>query len=414
MKDNQIIEKKILEDFNILKEKIYNKKNIYLDNAATTQKPSSVIASISDYYNKTNANPHRGAHYLSVEATKIYEDTREKVALFINSKSSSQVIFTKNATESLNLIAYAYGLNNLKKDDEIVICITEHHSNLVPWQMVAKKTGAILKYMYVEEDGILLKEEIDKKITKKTKMVSIAQMTNTLGMIYDIEYIAKKTHEVGAVISVDASQSIPHMKVDVSKLDVDFLSFSGHKMLAPMGVGVLYVKEEMLNKMTPFIYGGDMIEYVEEQLTTYAESPFKFEAGTQNVEAVYGLNKAIDYILDIGYEYIEENDKKLSAYAKKLLREIPYVTVYGPKENDKTSSIVLFNIQDVHPHDVATILDKEGVAIRAGHHCAQPFMKYLGVNATCRASIYLYNTKEDIEKFIEAVKKVRGWLKLGT
>lgn len=408
------IEERIKKDFNILKQKVYGRDIIYLDNGATVQKPSSVISSINDYYEKYNANPHRGSHFLSIEATKIYEETRQKVAKYINAKSQDEIIFTKNATESLNLIAYSYGLSNLKEGDEILLCITEHHSNLVPWQMVAKKTGAKLKYMYVTKEGILTKKEIDEKITANVKIVAVAHMTNTLGMIYDIDYIIKKAHEKGAVVSIDAAQSIPHVKVDVTKLNVDFLSFSGHKMMSPMGVGVLYVKEEILKSMDPFMYGGDMIEYVEEQESTFAPYPFKFEAGTQNVEAVYGLSKAIDYILDIGYEYIEKKDKILSSYAKELLRNVPHVTVYGPHENDSTTSIVLFNIDEVHPHDVATILDREGIAIRAGHHCAQPFMKYLDVNATCRASTYIYNTKEDIEKFVEAVKKVRGWLKLGT
>lgn len=413
MLDNKKQEK-ILNDFKILDQKINQKRLVYLDNAATTQKPIQVIEALSDYYKSYNANPHRGAHTLSIEATKAYEDTRQKVADFINARSSEEIIFTKNTTESLNLVAYSYAFNNLNKDDEVVICISEHHSNLIPWQQIAKFKGAVLKYMYVDKLGILSDEEIEKKITDKTKIVCIAHATNTYGVINPIEKVISISHKHGAVVVIDAAQSVPHMKEDVQKLDCDFMAFSGHKMLAPMGVGVLYAKKEILLNMKPFLYGGDMIEYVSEQDTTYAELPFKFEAGTQNVEAVIGLSKAIDYINEIGYEYIEEVEKDLTKYVIESLRKIPNIDVYGPDDMSKKVGVVSFNVKDVHPHDVATILDSYGVAIRSGHHCAQPFMKFMGLNSTCRASFYLYNTREDVDVLIEALKHVREVMGYGS
>lgn len=407
-------EKGILKDFPILAERVDDKKLVYLDNAATTQKPREVIDAIKNYYEKYNANPHRGTHKLSVSSTEIYENTREQVRTFINASSPAEIIFTKNTTESINLVAYSYAMQNLKKGDEIVIAISEHHSNLVPWQVAAKKTGAVLKYMYVNQEGRLEDEEIEKNITNNTKIVAIAHITNTLGVIHPIEKVINKAHSVGAVVVVDGAQSVPHIKEDVQKLDVDFLAFSGHKMLAPMGVGVLYGKKELLEKMEPFMYGGDMIEYVEEQETSYAELPFKFEAGTQNVEAVFGLSKAIEYIEKVGYEYIQKVEKELTEYALEKLLEMPDIIVYGPKNMRDRIGVISFNVKDVHPHDTATILDKDGVAIRSGHHCAEPFLKYMGYGPTCRLSIYLYNTKEDIDIFIESLKSVRGWLGFGS
>ncbi len=403
--------KNFLNDFTILRSEMNGHPLAYLDNSATTQKPQSVVRSICGYYGGCNANPHRGVYELSVKATKVYEDARRKVAKFLNAKSAREIIFTKNATESLNLIAYSYGLNNLRGGDEILITIAEHHSNLVVWQRVAQATGAKLNYIYLAADGNLSAEDIDKKLTKRTKILAVTQISNVLGLINDVKTLAAKAHEVGAIIVVDGAQSVPHIPVDVQDLDADFMAFSGHKMLSPMGIGVLYGKQKILEQMSPFLSGGDMIEYVEEQTTTYAELPQKFEAGTQNVGGAAGLAAAIDYVLSVGFEEIERIEKDLTDYAITELKKIPYVELYGCDAPNKIG-IVTFNIKDVHPHDVATILDAEGVAIRAGHHCAQPLMKYLGQNSTCRASFYFYNTRRDVERLIEAIQKVRGIMHL--
>ena len=402
-----------LKDFPILNQQMNGKPIVYLDNGATTQKPDSVVRSICGYYGGCNANPHRGAYALSIQATDIYESARVKTAKFINAGSPTEIIFTKNATEALNLVAYSYGLSHVNAGDEIVLSIQEHHSNLVPWQQVAKASGAILKYIYLDSDGNLNEEDIETKITERTKIVAVTQVSNVLGLVNDVKKIADKAHSVGAVIVVDGSQSVPHIKVDVKSMDADFFAFSGHKMLAPMGIGVLYGKAALLENMPPFLTGGDMIEYVEEQTTTFAELPSKFEAGTQNVGGAAGLSAAIDYIEKIGFEEIERIEQQLIEYAVPKLRELPYIELYGcdSKQNNKTG-IITFNVKDVHPHDVSTILDSEGVAIRAGHHCAQPLHKYLKVNATCRASFYLYNSTEDIDRLIEALSKVRKVLRL--
>ncbi|MCI5566503.1 MAG: cysteine desulfurase [Veillonellaceae bacterium] len=398
----------IRKDFPILSHTMNGKPMSYLDNGATTQKPESVVQAICGYYGGCNANPHRGAYELSVKATDIYEDAREKVRGFINAPSSRSVIFTKNATEALNLVAYSYGMHFLKAGDEILISIAEHHSNLVPWQQVAHATGAVLKYIYLTPDMNIDIDEVEKKITSKTKLVAVTQVSNVLGLINPVKEIAAIAHKNGAVCVVDGSQSVAHMAVDVQDIDADFFAFSGHKMLSPMGIGVLYGREELLDKMPPFLTGGDMIEYVEEQTTTFAELPQKFEAGTQNVGGAAGLSAAIDYLQDVGFDEIGRIEKDLVDYALPKLRELPYVELYGcdTKQDNKTG-IITFNVKDVHPHDVATILDSEGVAVRAGHHCAQPLMKYLGQNATCRTSFYLYNTREDVDRWIEALKKVR-------
>ena len=404
---------KYIRDFPILNQTMNGKPIVYLDNGATTQKPDSVVRAICGYYGGCNANPHRGAYELSVKATDIYESARAKVAKFINAEKPMEIIFTKNATESLNLVAYSYGLNNINVGDEIVLTILEHHSNLVPWQQVAKAKGAILKYIYLDQDGNVNDEEIDSKITEQTKIVALTQVSNVLGLVNDVKKVADKAHSVGAVVVVDGSQSVPHMKIDVKALNVDFFAFSGHKMLAPMGIGVLYGKEKLLEDMTPFLTGGDMIEYVEEQTTTFAELPSKFEAGTQNVGGAAGLSAAIDYIEKIGFDEIERIERELVDYALPRLRELPYIELYGcnSKKSNKTG-IVTFNVKDVHPHDVATILDAEGVAIRAGHHCAQPLHRYLGINSTCRASFYLYNSTDDVDRLIEGLKKVRKVMRL--
>ena len=373
---------------------IFENKNIaYLDSGATTQKPRYVLDKINEYYEKSNANPHRGAYSLSVEATELYESARTKIANFINAKYPEEIIFSKNASESLNLVAYSYGLDNLSEGDEVVLSIMEHHSNLVPWQMVTKKTKSTLKYMYINREFELSKEEIESKITDKTKIVAITQVSNVLGTINNVKEIIKYAHKKGAKVLVDASQSIPHMKVDVRDLDADFLAFSGHKMLAPLGIGVLYGKREILNKMNPFLMGGDMIEYVYEQNTTFAPLPNKFEAGTQNVEGVVGLAAAIDYIEKIGYEEIDKIEKEVVGYAIDELSKLDFLTLYMTPNRENHSSVISFNIIGVHPHDVASILDSENVCVRSGNHCAQPLMRFLGIDSTCRASFYFYNTK---------------------
>ena len=356
----------------------------YLDSAATTQKPMQVINAISEYYKNANANPHRGAYKLSLESTKVYDEARKKIAKFINAKSENQIVFTRNATESLNLIAYSYGLNNLGSKDKIVLSIMEHHSNLVPWQYVSRKTGSTLEYMYINKAGEITDEEIDSKIVKGTKIVGITHVSNVLGTINPIEKIIKKAHSVGAIAVVDASQSVPHMKIDVQKLDADFLVFSGHKMLAPLGIGVLYAKSELLEKMKPFLFGGDMIEYVYEQNATFAEVPTKYEAGTQNVEGAVGLSAAIDYLNNIGMDKVQTIEKELTKYALEELQKLAFVTI-----------------------DVASVLDSENVCIRSGNHCAQPLLRFMRLESTCRVSFYIYNTKEDVDKLIDALYKTK-------
>lgn len=391
----------IKKDFPILE----NRKIAYLDNGATTQKPTEVISALEEYYEKNNANPHRGAYTLSIEATELYENTRTKIAKFINAKHREEIIFSKNATESLNLLAYSYGMNNLKQDDEIVISIMEHHSNLVPWQKVAKTTGSKLNYMYINDKFELSDEEIEKKITDKTKIVGITHVSNVLGTINNVKKIIQYAHKKDAIVIVDAAQSIPHMKIDVQDLDADFLVFSGHKMLAPLGIGVLYGKKELLNKMTPFLMGGDMIEYVYEQETTFAELPNKFEAGTQNVEGVIGLGAAIDYIQNIGYDKIQKLEKEVVSYAKKELSKLNFLTLYLTPNEENHSSVISFNINGIHPHDVASILDSVGVCVRSGNHCAQPLMRFLGIDSTCRASFSFYNTKDDVDRLVSGLNK---------
>lgn len=393
----------IRKDFKIIE----NNKIAYLDSGATTQKPEQVLDAIKHYYEYDNANPHRGAYKLSIKATEVYDEAREKVRKFINAPKFENIVFTRNATESLNLVAYSYGLNNIKKGDKIVLSIMEHHSNLVPWQNVCKKTGATLEYMYINEDGTLNEEEINKKIVPGVKIVGITQVSNVLGTINPVKEIVKKAHEVGAIAVVDASQSVPHMKVDVQELDADFLVFSGHKMLSPLGIGVLYGKKDLLEKMSPFLFGGDMIEYVYEQDTTYAPVPTKFEAGTQNVEGAVGLGAAIDYLNNVTIENVEKIEKDILSYAMEELSKLDFVTVYGPKDIEKHAGVISFNVNKVHPHDVASVLDSENVCIRSGNHCAQPLLRYMGLDSTCRASFYIYNTKEDVDKLIDALYKTK-------
>ena len=392
------------KDFPIFK----NNNLVYLDSGATSQRPQCVIDAIDNFYETKNANPHRGAYELSIEATEVYESTRKKIAKFINAESSEQIIFTKNASEALNLIAYSYGLDNLSKEDSVVISIMEHHSNLVPWQFVTKKTGSKLEYMYINDNYELSDEEIKTKITANTKIVGITHVSNVLGTINKVKDIIKYAHKMGAVVVVDSSQSIPHTRIDVQDLDADFLVFSGHKMLGPLGIGILYGKKRLLNDMNPFLMGGDMIEYVYEDKTTFAPLPNKFEAGTQNVEGVVGLGAAIDYIENIGYDTIAEIEREVVGYAKKELAKLDFVQTYYTSNEENHCGVISFNIKGVHPHDLATILDNQGVAVRSGDHCAQPLIRFLKLPATCRASFYLYNTKEDVDRLVEALKKAYG------
>lgn len=380
---------------------------VYFDNAATTQKPIQVINSLEEYYKKENGNPHRGAHYLAIKATEVYEESRDKVAKFINAKSK-EVVFLRNATEALNLIAYSWALNNLTKDDEILISIMEHHSNLVTWQYVAKKTGAKLNYLYLDDNMQITDEEFEKKLTSKTKLLSITAASNVVGTMPKVkEFIERaRAKNKDIVTVVDAAQFAPHHKVDVKDLDCDFLVFSGHKMLSAMGIGVLYGKEEILNSMDPFLYGGDMIEYVYEDKATFLDSPARFEAGTQNVGGAKSLACAIDYIEKIGIENIYEYEAALTTYAYEKMEKLPYIDIYTTK-NKHRSPVISFNFKEAHPHDVASILDSYGIAVRSGHHCAQPLHRNLGINFSCRASFAFYNTFEEIDYFIEHLEDVR-------
>ena len=380
---------------------------IYMDNAATSQRPQVVLDAMNEFYKHHNANPLRGVYKLSVEATEDYENARAKVAKFIGAAGSEEIVFTRNATESLNLVAYSYGLNNIKAGDEIVVSILEHHSNMLPWQMVAKATGAKLVFLDCEEDGEITKAEIDSKINEKTKIVACTQISNVLGIPTPIEYIIEKAHSVGAVAVVDGAQSIPHKKIDVRELNADFFAFSGHKLCGPMGIGVLYGKKELLDAMPPFLSGGEMIEYVTRDSATYAELPHKFEAGTVNAEGAVGLAAAIDYIEGVGYDKIEAVEKELSAYAIETLSKNKYVRILGSKDPAKHSGIINFILEGVHPHDVSTILDSKGIAVRAGHHCAQPLLQHLKINSTTRASLSFYNTREEIDALSAALSDIR-------
>ena len=384
---------------------------VYLDSAATTQKPLSVIKSLENYYTSQNANPLRGLYKLSATATSEYEQARHSVAQFINANEDCEIIFTRNTTESLNLIAYTYGMENIQEGDEIVISILEHHSNILTWQMIAKFKKATLKYMYINDEGIISDEEIQTKITPKTKIVSITQVSNVLGVATPLKAIIKKAHEVGAIAIVDGAQGAPHMATDVQDLDCDFYAFSGHKMLAPMGIGVLYGKKSILEQMPPFLRGGEMIETVSEQDATFAPLPAKFEAGTPNVSGAIALKAAIEYINQVGFSYIEQQEEKLMKIAMEELSKLPYITIYGSPDYKKHKGVLSFNIQDIHPHDVSSLVDYHGnIALRAGNHCAHPLLKYLNAQSTNRISFYFYNTKEDVYQFIEQIKKVRSYL----
>lgn len=397
----------IRKEFPFLNLKSNGKPIVYLDNGATTQKPREIIDNIKNFYESENGNPHRGAHYLAMKSTEVYEDARQKIADFIGARKASEVVFLRNATEALNLLAYSYGLNNLKEGDEIVISIMEHHSNLVPWQEVCKKTGAKLKFLYVDDDMQIPFSEIEEKVTKNTKIVSITGASNVVGTNPDIEKIVKYARENSdAKIILDGAQLVPHRKVNVSELDVDFMAFSGHKMYSALGIGVLYGKEELLNKMDVFLTGGDMIEYVYEDHTTFLDAPQRFEAGTANVEGAVNLAAAIDFINKYGMERIDDYERFLTDYCYSKLKGLDYLEVYTTSDKNR-APVISFNFKEAHPHDVASILDTYGIAIRSGHHCAQPLHRYLGSNFSCRASFAIYNTVEEIDYFVEHLEDVR-------
>ncbi|MCS0673214.1 cysteine desulfurase [Cytobacillus firmus] len=401
--------REIRQMFPILDQEVNGKLLVYLDSSATSQKPVPVIEALDKYYREYNSNVHRGVHTLGTRATDGYEGAREKVRKFINAKSTEEVIFTRGTTTALNTVAASYGRDNLKEGDEIVISYMEHHSNIIPWQQVAKQTGATLKYLPLQEDGTISLDDVRETVTSNTKIVSIMQVSNVLGVINPIKDIAKIAHENGAIMVVDGAQSAPHLKVDVQDLDCDFLAFSGHKMCGPTGIGVLYGKKKHLEKMEPIEFGGEMIDFVGLYESTWKELPWKFEGGTPIIAGAIGLGAAIDFLEQIGLNEIEAYEHKLAAYALEKMSAIDGMTIYGPKEASKRAGVITFNINDVHPHDVATVLDAEGIAVRAGHHCAQPLMKWLKVSATARASFYLYNTEEDIDKLVSGLVKTKEY-----
>lgn len=403
---------KIRDDFPILNQQINDEPLVYLDSAATSQKPQAVIDSVVNYYQTINANTHRSVYTLGQRATDEYELARKKVQRFIKAKSSKEVIFTKGTTDSLNLVASTYGEKNIQAGDEIVITYMEHHSNLIPWQQLALRKNAILKYIELTKDGQLDMDDARSKITDKTKIVAVAHVSNVLGVTNDVQELARIAHSHNTVIVVDGAQAAPHQPIDVQKLDVDFYAFSGHKMLSPMGIGVLYGKKELLEQMSPYQFGGEMINSVDKFDSTWSELPWKFEAGTQNVSGAVGLGKAIDYLDNLGMENIAEYEQELVDYALPKLLAIRGLTVYGPQNSTIHNGVISFNLNNLHPHDVATAFDMDGVAVRAGHHCAQPLMKYLGVVATVRASFYFYNTKADVDKLLQAIADTKEFFRV--
>ncbi|HEX9831347.1 MAG TPA: cysteine desulfurase [Thermodesulfobacteriota bacterium] len=396
----------IRNDFPILERKIRGKPLIYLDNAATTQKPISVIEAEKRFYEETNANIHRAVHTLSYESTVLYQDSHKKVANFIGANSWREIIFTRNATESINLVAYGWGLHNLKEGDEVLITIMEHHSNIVPWQMVRNSRGIKLRFLDVDDTGRLKLDELPKLLSERTKLVGIIHASNVLGTVNPLEEIIKEAKKVGALVLVDAAQSVPHFPLDVNQIGCDFLVASGHKMLAPTGTGFLYGRRELLDQMEPFLYGGDMIETVTVEKATWNELPWKYEAGTPNIAGGIGLAAAVDYLHKLGMEKIIAHERELVIYALESLSDFPWIDIYGPKDGERVG-VISFNIRGVHPHDVAGILDEEGIAVRSGHHCAQPLMRRLGIENAVRVSFYLYNTKEEIDKLTEVLREAK-------
>ena len=392
--------------FPILSRSVHGKPLVYLDSTATSQKPQAVLDAMDDYYRTTNANIHRGVYEMSEVATDRYEKARARIAKFINAKSSREVIYTRNTTEAINLLAHSWGRANLNKGDVVLLSKMEHHSNLVPWHMLASERGVVLRYLDVDTNGMLVLDDLDEML-QGVKLVSITHMSNVLGTINPVEKIIEAAHEAGALVMLDAAQSVPHLSVDMQALDVDFLAFSGHKMCGPTGIGVLYGKRHLLEEMPPFMGGGDMINTVTLENFTPNQLPWKFEAGTPAIAEAIGLGAAVDYLSAIGMDNVHAHERELTEYALDLMRNLPGVTLYGPKAEHK-GGVISFAIEDVHPHDIATILDSEGIAIRAGHHCCQPLMQHLNVPALARASFYIYTTKEDIDKLVEGIEKVQA------
>ncbi|EJM0234181.1 cysteine desulfurase [Listeria monocytogenes] len=403
---------KIRADFPILAQEINEKPLAYLDNAATSQKPKQVIEALTHYYEFDNANVHRGVHTLAARATDAYESARGKVAKFIHAREVAEIIFTRGTTSAINLVVDSYAEATIEAGDEIVISYLEHHSNLIPWQQLAKRKGAVLKYIELEEDGTISVEQAKKTIGEKTKIVALAHVSNVLGTITPIKEIAAIAHQFGAVILVDGAQAVPHMEVDVVDLDADFYAFSGHKMMAPTGIGALYGKRELLDAMEPTEFGGEMIDFVELYDSTWKELPWKFEAGTPIIGGAIALGAAIDYLAEVGLANIHAHEQALARYAIEEMSKIEGITIYGPKDASKRCGLVTFNLEGAHPHDIATILDEDGIAIRAGHHCAQPLMKWLDVSSTARASFYIYNTKEEIDALIDGLKLTKEYFGL--
>jgi cysteine desulfurase / selenocysteine lyase len=398
---------RVRDDFPILSRQVHGKRLVYLDNAATTQKPKAVIDALVDYYSRYNANVHRGVHQLSIEATEAYEDSRKKVARFINSPSSQEVVFTRGTTESINLVKFAWGSKFVKKDDVILLTMMEHHSNIVPWQLLAKEKGARIEYAPITADGRVDMAEFERLLGLSPTMVAFTHCSNVLGTINDAEKMCSMAKTAGATTLVDAAQSTPHMAVDVQRIGCDFLAFSGHKMLGPTGIGVLFGAKEKLNSMDPFQSGGDMIREVHLDGARWNDIPYKFEAGTTNIADAIGLGVAVDYLSALGMDQIRRHEVELVRYAFERMAPIPGLRIYGPMDVDGHGGVVSFNLADIHPHDMASILDEEGVAIRSGHHCAQPLMELLNVSGTSRASFYVYNSTDDIDVFIGALLKAK-------
>ena len=403
---NKFNAEKYKEDFPILNQKINGHKLVYFDNAATTQKPEAVLDAVDNYNRTANANPHRGAHSLSVRATQAYEAAREKIQDFINAQNSEEIIFTRNTTESLNLLANSLAAV-VEEGDEILISVLEHHSNILPWQQLAERKNLKLKFIYPDENYRISISELKEKLSDRTKIFSISQMSNVSGVINPVKKMTELAHQKDALVVVDGAQGAPHIKTDIQDLDADFYAFSGHKMLGPMGIGVLYGKKKFLEELPPFLRGGGMIEYVKEQDSTYAPLPEKFEAGTPNVEGAVGLQAAVEYLEKIGLDNIKKHELELTEYALDKMQQLDYVEIAGPTDLRDRGGIISFNLKDIHSHDLATIVDSQGIAIRSGHHCAQPLMKYYELNSTGRVSFYLYNTKEEVDRFLESLEKVR-------
>lgn len=397
----------IRKDFPIFAHRIKGKPLIYLDNAATTQRPKQVIETVKKFYEEANANVHRGLYTLSYEATRLYEEAHKKAANFINAPSWREIIFTRNATEAINLVAYAWGMWSLKPGDEVLITIMEHHSNIIPWQLLKKHRDITLKFLDVDDQGRLKLEELPTLLSQKTKLVGVSHVSNVLGTINPVDRIVEEAQRVGALVLIDAAQSAPHMPIDVQELGCDFLVASGHKMLGPTGIGFLYAKESLLTQMEPFLGGGEMIETVTEDYATWNELPWKYEAGTPNIAGGIGLGAALDYLQELGMERIQEYEQRLLEYALDELARVPTITIYGPQKQEDRIGVISFNLEGIPPHDLAYILDEEGIAIRSGHNCAQPLLRRLNIDNAARLSLYIYNTKEEIDTFIMALEKAK-------